>query len=276
MDARTIRKLLQCAQTTEERVAMTQALEAFCTEHRTIGRRKGNWLYLTPSDKDTLRQILASEDINPATAPDAWEGRTRAEALALGNNEKLAHAPVKRRRVAIKPLISSASIDIGTGPLCLPPFCHLDVDYERISVKVHDVIIVVENWECFDRIHLAAQYLAFPGTNPIVVWRGDASATRADAMLAWLSSLQQPVAAFVDYDPAGLVIAGALPRLTYLVTPELDKLERLLERGLPERFRSQLPTCQRILDETADPLITPVWRLIRSKGKALPQEHFVS
>lgn len=276
MDARTIRKLLQCVQTTDERVAMTHTLEAFCDEHRTIGRRKGSWLYLLQSDKDTLRQILAAEGIDPATSPDAWAGKTRAEALTLGNNEKLAHDPVKRRRIAVKALTSSAPVDIGSGPLHLPPCCHLDVDYEQINVKTHDVIIVVENWECFDRIHLGSRQLNFPGVNPLVVWRGDTSATRTDAMLAWLSSLQQPVAAFVDYDPAGLVIAGSLPRLTHLVTPELAELERLLEKGLPERFRSQLPACQRILDESTNGLIVPVWRLVRFKGKALPQEHFVA
>ncbi|OHC72444.1 MAG: hypothetical protein A3H93_05810 [Rhodocyclales bacterium RIFCSPLOWO2_02_FULL_63_24] len=276
MDARTIRKLLQCVQTTEERVAMTHALDVFCAEHRTIGRRKGNWLYLLPSDRDTLRQILAAEGIDPTTSPDAWEGKTRAQALALGNDEKLAHDPVKRRRLAVKALAPSATVDIGSGPLHLPAFCHLDVDYNEIHVGTHDVIIVVENWECFDRIHMAARRLQFPGVSPLVVWRGDTSATRADAMLAWLSSIQQPVAAFVDYDPAGLVIAGSLPRLTHLVVPELDELARLLEKGLSERFRTQLPGCQRILDESTDRHIGPVWKLIRAKGKALPQEHFVS
>jgi hypothetical protein len=275
MDARTIRKLLQCVQTNEDRVAMTRSLEAFCAEHRTVGRHKGGWLYLLPSDKETLRQILSSEGIDPSTSTDAWDGKTRTEALALGNNEKLANDPVKRRRLAVKALSPSASINIGNGPMRLPAFCHLDVDYNEIQIDSHDVIIVVENWECFDRIHLAIRQLYFPGENPLVVWRGDTSATRADAMLVWLSLLKQPVAAFVDYDPAGLVIAGSLPRLTHLVAPELGELEKLLDKGLPERFRSQLPTCQRSLDESTNPLLIPVWRLVRSKGKALPQEHFV-
>lgn len=255
---------------------MTGTLDAFCAEHPAVGRRKGNSLYLGPSDKETLRQILLVEGVDPNTSPNAWEGKTRAEALDLGNNEKLTGEAVKRHRIAIKALTPSASIDIGSGAIRLPARCHIEVDYESVSVEAHDWIVVVENWECFDAIHLAAGNLNFPGQAPLVVWRGDTSATRADAMMEWLSGLTQPVAAFVDYDPSGLTIAASLPRLESFVAPDLNELGRLLRaNGLHDRFQAQLPSCQRALDELSSPIIRPVWELIRREGKALPQEHFI-
>jgi hypothetical protein len=276
MDARLIRKLLQCVQTPEERVIMTATLQAFCAEHPRIGRRKGQSLYLSASDKDTLAQILRSAGINPATSPDAWQGKTRAEAMALGADEKLTHQTVKRRRVAVKALRPDAAIDLGAGPVRLPARCHADIDYAEVTPLGHDWLIVVENWEAFQDIHVAADQLTFPGNSPLVVWRGDTSDTRADAMLSWITGLSQPVAAFVDYDPTGLVIAGSLPRLAAFVAPPLAELGELLRsRGLHDRFQAQLPTCQRALDDKAPALLRPFWDLIRREGKALPQEQFL-
>jgi hypothetical protein len=260
----------------EERVSMTAALKVFCEEHPTVDRQRGNSLYLGESDKDTLRQILISERIDPSTPPDAWEGKTRTEALALGNDEKLTSETVKRRRVAVKALTPSAPIDLGSGAIRLPARCHIEIDFETISAEAHDWIVVVENWECFNDIHLAADRLSFPGRSPLVVWRGDTSATRADAMMEWLAGLNQPVAAFVDYDPSGLIIAASLPRLKGFVAPDLNELARLLrENGLHERFQAQLSSCQRALDLLSSPIIRPMWELIRREGRALPQEHFI-
>ena len=99
--------------------------------------------------------------------------------------------------------------------------------------------------------------------------------TRADAMLSWLEGLTQPVAAFVDYDPDGLIIARALPRLRHIVMPPPDIFEQLLATGLRDRYLAQIPHCQSALNEMQDDLICPVWESIRRAGKALPQEKLI-
>jgi hypothetical protein len=276
MDARLIQKLLRCVQSPDDRVAMSAALEAFCAEHPTVGYRQGRFYCMRPADKETIAQLLRAEGIAPDTAHDAWKGSTRADALALGNDEKLALQPVKRRRIAVKPLRPGMPIDVGTGAMTLPPKCHVDVDYDQVTPVGHDWLIVVENWEAFDEIHLAAERLPFPGVAPLVVWRGDASGTRADAMLAWISTLRQPVAAFVDYDPAGLVIAAGLPRLATIVAPSLPLLQELVRtRGLHDRFQEQLPSCQQALDATTHREVRSLWAMCRVEGKALPQEIYL-
>lgn len=255
---------------------MSAALEAFCAEHPTVGYRQGRFYCMRPADKDTIAQLLRAEGITPDTAHDAWKGSTRADALALGNDEKLALQPVKRRRIAVKALRPGMHLDIGTGPITLLPKCHLDVDYDQVALAGHDWLIVVENWEAFDEIHLAAEHLPFPGVAPLVVWRGDASGTRADAMLAWISTLWQPVAAFVDYDPAGLVIASGLPRLETIVAPPLPRLQKLVRaRGLHGRFQEQLPSCLQALDAATHREVRSLWAMFRAEGKALPQEIYL-
>lgn len=83
-----------------------------------------------------------------------------------------------------------------------------------------------------------------------------------------------PVAAFVDYDPKGLVIANGLPRLERIISPPLLRLRELLEtKGLSDRYLLQVPYCQPLLDRSEGP-VRELWAVLHAAGRALPQEHF--
>ena len=275
MDAKLVQVLLRCVQTAQARFPLGAVLREFHHAYR-IGLVDGRSIYFDESEKMRIRQILASEEIRPDTRPDAWQGLSRAEALTIGNNEKYTHEPVRRRRVAIKALRPEQPLVIRGRPLYLPAGCHVDADYlELDGLPAHDFIIVVENWECFGNIEVAAQRLRFPGTAPVVVWRGAKDGSRPDMMLEMLARSSQPVAAFVDFDPAGLVIALSLPRLSALVSPDLEELAILLKRGLADRYMAQIAGCQRTLNECTNPIVSRVWQVIRNSGRALPQEWFV-
>jgi hypothetical protein len=276
-NSRTTQLLLACVQSPQERFKATVTLKAFCDRYPDIGRREGKSIYLSAMDKEKIRAILAVDGVDSTTPREAWHGRTRAEALALANDEKLAGGAVKRHRVAIKALRPGQPIRVNGQSLVLPPRGHLDLDLQELTdIGAHDSIVVVENWEAFNEINRAAAVLAFPGDQPLVVWRGDTSATRADAMLEFVQRMTPPVAAFVDYDPAGLLIAARLPRLAAIIAPPDHELERLLqEKGLPERYLEQLAGCQAALDRETNPLIVHLWGLFRRAGRALPQEHWV-
>lgn len=275
MEPKILHNLLRCVQSNVERFSVNAALSAFVRDYR-IGLQKGRSFYFTDADKAKIRCIIASEGVDPCTLSDAWNGLSRAEALRLGNNEKLTRMPVKQRRVAIKALRPVAPIYFGKKPVYLPAKCHLDLDRQEAGLfPDHDWIIVVENWECFNNIHIAADRLQFPGEKPVVVWRGDHSGTRADSMLTMIRSMSQPVAAFVDYDPAGMLIANSLPRLSAIVAPALDKLAVLLQDGLEDRYLEQAAVGQGKLDKTINPYVASVWKIIRQAGRAYPQEQFV-
>ena len=277
LNLRTVQVLLRCVQSPSYDFPVSVALRSFCERFRDIGHPSGpRAIRLSDADKTKIRSILLSEGIDPGTAPDAWRDLSRANALKLGNNEKFTVAPVKRRRLAIKALRPTLPLSIFSNPIHLPAGCHIDADSTAALPSGHDWIVVVENWESFERIHVAAEQLEFPGQNPAVVWRGDASTTRAGDMLDWLSEQSLPVAAFVDYDPEGLIIARSLPRLAHIVAPPLDALRARLQgnEGLRDRFMAQLPHCAPSLDADVHPLATPIWRVLREAGKALPQEHF--
>ncbi|MBK1645848.1 hypothetical protein CKO25_14530 [Thiocapsa imhoffii] len=270
-----VRALLRLVQSDAERFASSQVLASFIDDYG-IGRRKGAGCLFDAEDKACIRELLRAEGIDPLTDPAAWDQITRAEALRLGPDEKFAATPVKRQRVAIKTL-PGRSLNLDGRALILPPACHLDVDGGIVAGRLaHETVLLVENWEPFNRIHAIDLDLSPAGTNPLVVWRGDCSETSPEHALALLRALDVRVWAFVDYDPAGLLIAAGLPRLAGIIAPEPARLERDLAQGLTGRYQDQLPMSMAALDTSGNQHVRALWTLIRRQGRALPQEFYLS
>lgn len=153
-DKALVRALLRVVQSPEGRFAASRSLSAFSADYR-IGQTKGAGLLFDAQDKARIGELLAAEGIAADTPPDAWDGIPRAQALDLGPNEKFAVAPVKRQRVALKTL-PGRPLNLAGQALMLPPSCHLDAEGPVIAGRLdHGSVLLVENWECFDRIHAA-------------------------------------------------------------------------------------------------------------------------
>lgn len=274
LDKRTVQILLRAVQSAEGFVRGSKALQLFCEDYR-IGRIKGTRILLNTDDKTRIKLLLQADGIDPETDPAAWDGISRADALALGPNEKFTAAPVKRRRVAIKAL-PGRTLDLDGRQLLLPSASHLDMDgADAACLLAHDTVLLVENWECFEHIDQVDLDLSAAGANPLVVWRGDTSNTRANTATELLQALRRPVWAFVDYDPAGLLIAATLPHLAGIIAPPPDRLERDMARGLTDRYRQQLPTASAALEACTQPAIQRLWDVLRRHGRALPQEYYL-
>jgi len=270
----TVRALLRVVQSHDDRFAASRVLSDFSSSYG-MGRTKGARLLFDRDDKARIREILQVEGIDPSTDPAAWDGISRADAMKLGPDEKFASTPVKRQRVAIKTL-PGKPLSIDGRALLLPPACHLDVDGQMAAgLLAHETVILVENWESFNRIHDTDLDFSPAGKNPLVVWRGDRSDTRMDHALGLLRALDAPVWAFVDYDPAGLLIADGLPRLAGIVVPDRERLERDLANGLPKRYQDQLPMAAAALDASKNESVLGLWEILRRYGRSLPQERYL-
>lgn len=275
MDKRLVKVLLRVVQMTEECFPGSKTLRGFLDDYH-IGWTKGASYCFDATAKASIRALLQAQGIAPETPPDAWDGLTRVESLALGRNEKWAGGPARRDRVAVKTLPGRPLL-IGHESILLPPRCHLEADTLEIAGNVqHDTVLLVENWECFDRIHAVQLDFSPAGANPLVIWRGGSGEARADASQRFLKTLNRPVWAFVDYDPAGLVIAATLPGLHGIIAPETAVLAELLDKhGLEDRYRMQLPAAAPSLDRTGHPSVALLWPMLREAGRALPQEIFI-
>lgn len=277
MEKNLISSLLRVYHSEKSRFAASAVLTRF-VETYSIGHAKGASIVFTDRDKQDVAALLrAAEGIEAATTTSAsWDALSRAESLDLGGNEKLTSAAVRQDRVAVRALPGRPLI-LGGKEMHLPDGANLDVEWHLASRENgHDAVLVVENWEAFAGIERTTFELSGTGANPLVLFRGS-PVYRQDHVAALLEQLRLPVHAFVDFDPAGLVIALGLPGFVDLVAPAVDELERALAASTnTERFLSQLPEAQRVLDANSHPSIAAHWRMQKMHGKALPQEYFLA
>lgn len=232
------------------------------------------------SDKDkaeiaSLLKAKAGIDTNQVK-PGAWQGLTRAEALDLGHNEKLARGAVKRDRISVK-AVPGHALKLSGRHLSLPDYAHVDINWREIGALGHPVALLVENYEVFDGLHCTeiAQALADAvGTDALVIYRGDATESRKDNVLAFLAAFELPVILFGDIDPASLVEASNFPNVRAIVVPaEPDAAFKQFGNG--ELYARQVgPAFDRLLDSTSPGIRTSAY-WVHSARKGLVQETLI-
>jgi hypothetical protein len=272
-----IKRLLQICQSSEARFIRSKGLDQFQQDYN-IGSITGRSLHFSPQDKAQIQALLLkTEGIDVQTTdPTQWDGLSRTDSLAWSSNEKLTNAAVRQQRVAIKHLPQQALL-LGETPLVLPEGSNLDINWQVVVQSIqHSSVLIVENWEAFERIHDANVSFSQAGENPLVVFRGSPVVYQQDHAVALLEALQLPVFAFVDFDPAGLVLAQSLPYFEAIITPALETLQRALVACTNhERYLKQLPQTAQVLEASAHSGIREMWQLLKHYGVALPQEYFL-
>ena len=259
-----------------ERFTLTNALQELIDSG--LGTKRGRSAYFTAKDKDEMRDWLSKKGY--ALRPIDVSEMSRGERLAVTPNEKAGGSPLKRGRVSIKAL-GDAPLVIGDRKLFLPPSSHLDTDWTAIADKIgHTCILVVENYENFNRIHETLFDLPEEFQSPLVIYRGDPFESRFDNVLSFLSNVKLPVLAFMDADPAGIAIAGQFESLIGLLLPTLDILEKQLSNPRTARkdlFIEQYPVYCASLDalELGHPC-RRVWDVISKFSAGVVQERWVN
>lgn len=268
------KSLLRVVQSPEDKEAFgaSKTLCDFVRESG-IGIVRDSQILFPTAQKERIRAWLRADNIDPSAALDAWDGIARSAALNLGPDEKWAQSPVRANRIAFKTLQGKA-LFVDGRPTFLPRRANLEWLADEAAAGLnHDSVIVVENWEAFDRIDDLQVDITRAGTNPLIVWRGGGQRSSTGAAITFLELFKRPVWSAPDYDPEGLAIASRLPYLAGVLCPPPDRLRVLLDESkLSDRYRQQLPGALATLEAACHPDIVFVWSMVRQTGKALPQE----
>ena len=277
MEKRLIQTLLRICASNDERVqSPSSALMRFCADYN-IGWSKGASMIFSEQDKELIAGVLKEDGVDADAAKDVeWNTLTRAEALQFAQNEKMTSASVRVGRVAIKSLPGRPLL-LGRELVNLPAGTNLDASWAQVAeLCAHESVLLIENWECFERIHQVTLDLTRAGENPLVLFRGS-PIYQQDSTSNLLKALAVPVIAFVDFDPAGLLIAQGLPHFAGLIWPNKDELvPALLAARNHERYLMQLGQTRGALEGTTNTEISECWALLRHFGAALPQEYFIT
>ncbi|SIQ21150.1 DUF7281 domain-containing protein [Pseudomonas flexibilis] len=227
-----------------------------------LGRVERHRLILTPRERELLRKeaerYFGWDLIRPLPSED------RIQAAAQAIDEKLAPQRPDDGFVLAKGALPA--------PLpALPSSCALRVALDQLDVVAIGSVLVVENLDCFDQLHRFA--LPARLRDALVLYRGHGAATRGTRQLLQRLPAAIPVVVFADYDPAGLVIAAALPQASHLLVPQLTP--ELLAKGSREHFQRQHLQA-RHLDNSALGGWQVVWAEMKLGGVSVKQQHMLA
>jgi hypothetical protein len=240
----------------------------YFAEHHNIGYILGRSCEYLAQHHEMAAQLLTTWKLPlVARAPDTL----RADAVDTpGISEKHRTKPPHRDSVAVKPIAGPCLLADGT-PFTIPPESYAVLTVAQAMVISAQRLLVVENLETF-RLLERYRWIDYQGHSVLAIYRGD-KRLRLDEAAAVVAQRSEPTWMFADFDPAGLAMAARLPRLERVVLPDtawLATQTRACRRA--DLFASQFDQYSATLERESNPLIRPVWQLMKDLKLGFPQE----
>lgn len=243
-----------------------------------IGRTQGNKLEVTPQDKKELLALVKHEagiDLGRVSVAD-FAGINREEALSFTLDEKMAGQAVKKDRLAIKTL-PGHTLKINGEAFSLPGCGYLDMALADMADTVHNSILIIENYRCFDKLEKMRLNLPGQYADPLVVFRGDNTYSE-NTVRQLLANIHLPVLVMADLDPKGLIIAQSFSGVIGLIAPRLADLEALFkdkQKANSKLYEKQLAGCQNTLSTSPYALIKQLWEMMETHQAGIVQEYWL-
>lgn len=242
-----------------------------------IGAKRGKSVYFTETDRVEMHAWLQAKGF--AIEQVDLTGMPRSERLKATPNEKAGGEPIKQNRISIKSL-AGQPLMIGGEFIRLPAESHFDVNWKKIVEQLYySCIMVVENYDNFNRIFETKFDLPEAFSSPLVIYHGDPHESRLDNVQHFLNHINLPVLAFMDIDPAGIFMASKLQNLVAMIAPAKDVLEIQLSSpqiGRRDLFQSQYLNYGKALNNL--PITSPcfsLWHLVQMHRAGIVQERWI-
>ena len=243
----------------------TSKVAEFFSEDQRIGVRVGRRFEYLPRDHDRAALLLANHGLSLVNLP---AGANRARAIERpGVSEKVGTAAPHDNSIAVK--CANGMCRLREEPLPRTGYTVLSLE-EALLVRA-ERLIVVENLESF-RWLARARWIDYHDLNVLAIYRGDPR-FKIDNALRLVLGRPEPVWAYFDFDPAGLAMSAAVPRLERLILPPQDLLKTLVRSAKASQlFSNQLEQFEGVLDGLTSGPVWEAWRLMKSLRSGLPQE----
>lgn len=243
----------------------------FC-EHFSLGTVVGQHIEYRDEHLRTAESLLRNHDLPVAPMPAQ---ASRADVATYGGlSEKALSAAPHAGSVAVK-CIGRCTLD--ASELRTPEGAYLVVSPETGGRITCDRLLLVENLETFRQLERYG-WIDYQGLAVMAVYRGDSVLSTGDS-LKLIRARPEPVWAFVDFDPAGLVIANSLPaeRLERIVLPGLRWLRQaaMTSRGR-QLFEEQEPKARAGLERTVHPVVRAAWTELNALRGGVTQERMLA
>ncbi|HUD33459.1 MAG TPA: hypothetical protein VMR43_10665, partial [Variovorax sp.] len=246
-------RFLQDLHTLRPQWRSASATADFFHHHYALGVCVGRSIKYQGGDCDKALQLLQ----NNALPLKSGNVGSRADACAFDMSEKTFSEAPHADSIAIKTM---GGCTYQRHVLWTPPEAHLVMRLEAAKAIECDRLLAVENFETFRNLE-HYRWIEVPG-RVLVVYRGD-SVLSTVAAGRLLNERVEPVWAFYDFDPAGLAMAAALPRMDRILMPPETWLREhgQTTRGL-HLYESQLRQHARTLDLSTHETVKKAWRVM--------------
>lgn len=264
-DANELRFLQRLVKDRPPRAPMSK-VAAWFSEHHGMGVIFARHIEYQAHHHGMAEQLLRAHDMPVAALSP---GASRADAAAfVGMSEKTQSRPPMSDAVAMK-TIGQGNLagweGVGWGG------AYVVGTIAQASAVVADRVMVVENLETFRWLE-EYRWIATGGLRILVLYRGDRETSLRDSA-AVLSARTEPVWGFYDFDPAGLGMANALPRLELVVLPSFRWLAGVAKGARSVAlYEASRPQYEAQLNRSVHPEVAAAWALMTSLRGGVSQE----
>jgi hypothetical protein len=241
------------------------------SEHYSLGTMVGRQVEYRDEHLRTAEALLRTHDLPVSPmAPSA----TRADVAAFGGlSEKALSAAPHAGSIGVK-CVGLCTLD-GV-PLRTPEGTYLVVTPEVAGRIRCDRLMLVENLETFRQLERYS-WIDYLGRSVLVIYRGDSALPVGEALQV-IRARTEPVWAFVDFDPAGLVIANSLPpdRLERIVLPDQVWLRKAAKASRGRQlFDRQEARARPGLERAVHPEVRKAWAELAELRSGVTQERML-
>ena len=246
----------------------TGDLAQFFCEHYSLGASVGRRVEYRGDHYEAAELLLRVHDLPIAPMRPL---ATRAESAAFGGmSEKSFSAAPHSKSVAVK---CFGHCRLDGRELYAPEGSYIVMTPEQAQRVISQRLMVVENLETFRTLE-SYSWIDFRGLDVLVIYRGDVELPNKDAAEV-IRGRQEPIWGFFDFDPAGLMMANALPtgRLERVILPSHVWLQQAADTARGRQlFDSQVVPFGRVLDESVHLEVITLWQLMKRLRSAVTQE----
>lgn len=263
---REVQQALRIAQSYDPSFKVNQTLKDLAA--RGFGHVSGQDYKISREERRNLKQWLQRQGISWQIPWSSFDG-DRVQTAEMAVNEKLARTGAQDGRVLIATwgggaLLNGQPVPEWTGG-------YVSAVADSLETVECDRIVLVENLAAFTALHRLVG--AFENQRLLAVYRGDPSRSSGQS---WARDIADrtgiPLAAFVDFDPAGLAIALQVQAESILL-PELSALDSV--QGSAEDFTNQNIQWEWLRNTDAGPAFRDCLTALAARRQGFTQERMI-
>lgn len=263
---REIQQALKVVQSASSNFSANQTLKEL--QQRGFGHCVGKEYRIDRQEKRLLREWLGQQGINWQTPWSAFSG-DRVQTAASAIDEKLSKSTDEGERVLLGAWGCPA---INGERLPQLPGGYISMPQEAITSIDCDYLVLIENYPAFTKLNrLSGQ---FEGLRLLAVYRGDPERPNGQVWARGASARTGiPMAAYADFDPAGLCIAFQSGS-RHLILPELESLSGV--KGSPADFTNQHIQWEHLRKMVLPGSMRPYTQFLEQRREGFTQERLIA